>query len=186
MSAAKAHEVLEKLDQKTFGFFHIKMIVVSQVLRLEANPLSRCKLLTVKQLHHCADLRNGILHRCLRSFQYFLADKHNRQNILPRQPILHNEYGEPWKITHQLQRRDFGSSFMRSLIRPGPVRSPCRSTWQTIRLWPIASYYDFHGLYPIDDIRLYTPSCCRDTVLLEIFAWRRHRRRLPSFSDNHV
>ena len=29
MSAAKAHEVLEKLDQKTFGFFHVKMIVVS-------------------------------------------------------------------------------------------------------------------------------------------------------------
>lgn len=33
MSAAKAHEVLEKLDQKTFGFFHIKMIVVSISIR---------------------------------------------------------------------------------------------------------------------------------------------------------
>jgi hypothetical protein len=35
MSAAKAHEVLEKLDQKTFGFFHIKMIVVSLTKRYQ-------------------------------------------------------------------------------------------------------------------------------------------------------
>ena len=29
MSVIKAQEVLNKLDGKTFGFFHIKMIVVS-------------------------------------------------------------------------------------------------------------------------------------------------------------
>ena len=29
MSAIRAQEVLDKLDAKTFGFFHVKMIVVS-------------------------------------------------------------------------------------------------------------------------------------------------------------
>ena len=41
MSAAvKAHEVLEKLDQKSFGFFHIKMIVVSKKLQLKPSSLT--------------------------------------------------------------------------------------------------------------------------------------------------
>jgi aminopeptidase-like protein len=40
MSAAKAHEVLEKLDQKTFGFFHIKMIVVSLAKRYQPSTRS--------------------------------------------------------------------------------------------------------------------------------------------------
>ena len=34
MSGVKAQEVLNKLDGKTFGFFHIKMIVVSHSYHL--------------------------------------------------------------------------------------------------------------------------------------------------------
>lgn len=62
MSAVKAHEVLEKLDQKTFGFFHIKMIVVRPSPSCNVDLFCHCQFLIAKCLPHHTDIRNGILH----------------------------------------------------------------------------------------------------------------------------